>query len=203
MDDDIMVDYYQLLAKLSSDYKSLDNVALGYKQFGLAPQRNAKSKWFVSRSEFSGDTYPDFLSGWAWATSPATAAKLIELSGLEKFFWIDDLWVTGILTRKSGDIAIESLNTFYTVYAEHIECCVDPAETNKLCDFIVGPSLDRTDLITRFGRAANRCHRSGRCERRKWEDSVLKTCVKIDNPFFLPPNAPGVGEVIVVPNKLL
>lgn len=202
MDDDIMVDFYQLLAKLQSDYPSLDNVVLGYKQFGLTPQRNRKSKWFVSKAEFAGNVYPDFLSGWAWATSTSTAVRLVNQSRRVPFFWIDDLWVTGVLAGVAGGIRVESLNTFYTVYAEHMECCVAEENTDKLCDFIVGPSLDRTELIVKFGRLSQRCHEMG-CERRTWKDSVVKTCVKIDNPYFLPHNSPGVGEVIVLPNKML
>ena len=149
-----------------SDYPSLDDVALGYKQMGLAPQRNPKSKWFVPESTFAGKTYPDFLSGWAWMTSPKTAEKLVRASMEIPFFWVDDVWITGMLARQAGGIMLQSLNTFYTLYVEHIECCLN--DSQKLCDFLIGPSMDRTDLVEHFGKHSRKCHDLG-CERRPWQ----------------------------------
>ena len=155
-----------MLLKLLSDYPSLDDVALGYKQMGLAPQRNPKSKWFVSETTFAGKTFPDFLSGWAWMTSPKTAERLVQASTEVPFFWVDDVWITGMLASQAGGIAVQSLNTFYTLYVEHMECCVNSSK--KLCDFIIGPSMDRTDLVEQFGRHSRKCLEEG-CVRRPWQ----------------------------------
>ena len=205
MDDDIMVDYFQFLDKLNSDYRDLDRTALGYKQIGLTPIRNPESKWYVSKAEFSPREYPDFLSGWAWVTGSRAASRIVSASTKVPFFWIDDLWVTGILAAKS-DVQIKSLNTFYTVYIEHIECCIRKsgggASPEYLCDFFVGPSLEKLNLVRGFGKLALDCHLSQHCQRRKWQESVMKTCVKIDNPFFLP-ETPGLGEVIAISNTKL
>ena len=202
MDDDIMVDYFQFLDKIYSDFSDLSSTALGYKQIGLTPIRNPRSKWFVARSEFREKEYPDFLSGWAWVTGYKAASKIVDSSKSEPFFWIDDLWVTGILAAKS-DVQIKSMNTFYTVYVEHIECCLGKEVTmtpGYFCDFYVGPSMDNLNLVKRFGSLAVQCHRSQQCQRRKWQESVIKTCVKIDNPFFLPETR-GFGEVVVLNNN--
>jgi hypothetical protein len=202
MDDDIMVDYFQLMAKLESRYQDLDDILLGYKQIGLRPQRDPKSKWFVSRQDYPSESYPDFLSGWAYVTTPKTALKIAKEANQSDLFWIDDIWVAGMLASQSG-IKLESLNNLYTVYVEHIECCLDHDDEDKLmCDFIVGPSQDRFDLIQRFGDLAIKCHRMQNCSRRKWDSSVINTCAHIDNPFFLP-DSKGVGEVFVISNKVL
>ena len=162
----------ELLLKLSSDYPSLDDVALGYKQMGLAPQRNPKSKWIVPETAFSGKTYPDFLSGWAWMTSPRTAERLVRASKEVPFFWVDDVWITGMLARQAGGILLQSLNAFYTLYVEHIDCCVN--DSQRLCDFMVGPSMERTDLVEQFGKHSRKCHDMG-CERRPWQVHIKHT----------------------------
>ena len=146
----------------------MDGVALGYKQMGLAPQRNPNNKWFVDESTYKGQTYPDFLSGWAWMTSPKTAEKIVRTASSSKvpFFWVDDVWITGMLAREAGGILLQSLNAFYTLYVEHIDCCVNSSD--KLCDFIVGPSMDRTKLVEQFGKHSRKCHEMG-CERRPWQ----------------------------------
>ena len=203
MDDDIMVDVFQLLQKLKQDFPTLKTTLLGFKQMGLTPQRNPKSKWFVDNSDFGGKTYPDFLSGWAWTTSLTTAEKLVEASQTNKFFWIDDVWVTGMLAKKIG-ASLETLNSLYTIYIEHIRCCVENQKSKDgktlMCDFLVGPSMDDFNLIRRYGQLASKCFQE-QCERRTWEQSVMKTCVKIDNPLFLP-TSPGVGQVFILKNKL-
>ena len=144
----------------------MDDVALGYKQIGLAPQRNPKSKWYVPESSFPGNAYPDFLSGWAWITSPKTADKLVRASKRVPFFWIDDVWITGMLAREAGGIALQSLNSFYTLYVEHVDCCIN--NTKKLCDFMVGPSMAQPGRVEQFGKHCRKCRDVG-CERRPWQ----------------------------------
>lgn len=129
-DDDIVVDYFQFVTKLEDQYaKSLSEALVGFKQMGLRPQRNPKSKWFVSKEDYPLEEYPDFLSGWAFATTPWVAGILARLSRDSKFFWIDDIWITGILAWKAN-FKLLSLNSLYTMYVEHIECCVkNPSQT--------------------------------------------------------------------------
>jgi hypothetical protein len=202
MDDDIIVDLYQLLDKLSSQYPVINQVMYGFKQIGLSPQRDPANKWFVSRQEFAEDTYPDFLSGWAYVLSPFAASLIVRQAKRETFFWIDDVWVTGMLATKAG-LQIQSLNTFYTVHKEHMECCVSNAQTGGetyFCDFMVGPSVDDRRLIREFGRASELCFDQRKCQRRTWQKSIIKTCVHVVNPYFLP-DTKGVGQVINLNQK--
>ena len=203
MDDDIAVDFFQLLLKAKE--AKLNKQIMGYKQIGLTPQRSTKSKWFVGQQEFPGKEYPIFLSGWAYVTDLPTAKALATAANAAKdFFWIDDVWITGMLAA-SVDASLVSLNTFYTVYVEHLRCCLDdqPDGDGLLqCDFAVGPSMDDLDLIVKLGKLAVKCHDDQHhCQRRQWQKSVIKTCVKVDNPFFLPSKG-GVGEVFVLKNHL-
>ena len=113
-------------------------------------------------------------------------------------FWIDEVWGTGILSGSAG-IELESLTPLYTVYVEHLKCCVD--EVDSVCDFAVGPSSNDVDLIQNFARNVKNCvdvdaeKRRSRCKRKTFSESVLHNC-PIKNPLFLP-ETKVVGEVLL------
>jgi hypothetical protein len=117
---------------------------------------------------------------------------LVEAASEESdnVFWIDDVWVTGILAQKIG-LDLVSLNPYYTVYSEHIACC--NRELNFWCDFYVGPSNGNSKMIRDFGNHVKRCIDKG-CQRRTLLDSIIQTCT-VKNPLFLPESG-GFGEVI-------
>lgn len=95
MDDDIAVDIFQLLAHVKQ--RNISGLALaGAVMTGqeLHPLRDKSSKWFVSREEYPLESYPPFVSGWAYVTSITAAKELVERSESSPYFWIDDVYVS-------------------------------------------------------------------------------------------------------------
>ena len=103
MDDDIVVDvmriYQQILKENSSTSDDRDNSMFGYIQMGLPVQRSLGWKWALDKKELKEDYHPDFLSGWAYITTPKVASKLVNASKNIPLLWIDDVWVTGYLAQ--------------------------------------------------------------------------------------------------------
>lgn len=104
-DDDILVNIF-LLAKQLTD---LHQHNFGQEDFimcnvwtGMRVIRDRRSKWFVSRKEFPKDTYPSYCSGSAYVMSPDMAVRLFKKSLTIPFFWIDDVYVTGVLVKALG-----------------------------------------------------------------------------------------------------
>lgn len=104
-DDDILVNIY-LLAKQLND---LHQHNFGRQDFimcnvwtGMRAIRDRRSKWFVPRREFPRDTYPSYCSGSAFVMSPDLAVRLLKKSLSIPFFWIDDVYVTGVLVKAIG-----------------------------------------------------------------------------------------------------
>ena len=210
MDDDIAVNfmriYQQLLKEIRNtpDEVDINNSLYGYIQMGLPVQRSPGWKWALSREEFNDEFHPNFLSGWAYVTTPNVAKKLVNVSKQVPILWIDDVWVTGILASKA-EVLLKSLNMFYTFYKEHIQCCV--SEPTLECDFLVGPSENDLAVIRNFGQHSRKCwdnrvwfikeHKSNRfksiCKARRGKDAILKNC-NVPNPYFLP-ESKGFGEV--------
>ena len=196
MDDDIVVDvmriYQQILKENSFGNNEKDDSIFGYIQMGLPVQRTSGWKWSLSRKELSQDFHPDFLSGWAYITTPNVARKLVIASSNFPLLWIDDVWVTGIIASKIG-LRLKSLNLFYTFYKEHIDCCL----SNELfeCDYLVGPSEGDTTVIEKFGQKSQECWKNlSKCKKRKENESIVKTC-HVSNPYFLP-EINGIGQVL-------
>lgn len=64
--------------------------------------RSYRSKWRVSVREYPDKTYPAYCPGFALLYSPDTVFSLYIEAQRSKFFWIDDVHITGILAQKAN-----------------------------------------------------------------------------------------------------
>jgi len=195
MDDDIVVNIYGILEKLRSGMIE-ENSLTGYILKNMIPVREPANKWYVSKAEYAGNIYPDFISGWLYITHPQVASRLIdyaESSG--KFFWIDDVFVTGIL-RKALNIKIQNISELYTTDYRYLECCIEGRANLLKCEFLVGPNGGDAELQVRFKKFAKFCHAN--CSVREKSNLVGKTCVMA----YKEPNL-HKGAVQISPIKIL
>lgn len=141
LDDDIAVNIYKLIAILRRN--SLKNSMLGYVLNGMKPDRG-NSKWKVSVNEWPNEFYPKFLSGWLYVTTPNVATKLLD-AVRDKFFWIDDVFVTGVATQMAK-VALQDMSEHFVLHSERLQCCIQGDD----CDFIVAPSSGDWGLLERY-----------------------------------------------------
>lgn len=164
MDDDIVVDFYHLIDylsnhKLPNDNDAMNHFLAGYIFHNVIPIRKHQNKWFVSEDEFSGDVYPDYLSGWMYVTIPKTAKSLVRaaLEPMEPIFWIDDTWVTGILRAKRHIPIDDLLNEFFSANSQFLDCCISDMEKHRYkCPFLAGPNGGDHALIKKFLQIVNK-----------------------------------------------
>ena len=64
------------------------------------PRRDKKDKWFVSKEEYFSNKYPRFCGGFFYLMTKDLINPLYKESLKLKYFWIDDVYVTGLLTQK-------------------------------------------------------------------------------------------------------
>ncbi len=130
MDDDIFVNYRLLNQMIDLRYPEpkFDTLVTrtGYKliacyiQHRMEVIRNTTSRWYVSEKVYSNRYYPDFCSGWAYITTVEVINDLLDQIPNYPLFWIDDVYITGILREPFPDIQLESLNKWFNVDIIHL-----------------------------------------------------------------------------------
>ena len=100
-DDDIFVNMFTLLRHLKSFYNMNINrngllMCLVWSRMKVMRE----GKWKVDKSDFAEDYYPTYCSGSAFTMSTDVAIGMHNVSYHVPFFWVDDFYITGLLTMK-------------------------------------------------------------------------------------------------------
>ena len=114
-DDDIFVNMYKLIAYLKTMVKDrgiIKKLLLCRVFYKQPVMRHPKSKWYVSPIEYKPNQYPIYCSGSAFVLTTDVAASMFKASFDTKFFWVDDLYITGFLAKKI-DITHKDFSSTY------------------------------------------------------------------------------------------
>lgn len=200
MDDDIVVNFYQLVEYLTLNQEHFSNendkkhFLSGYIFRNVVPIRLQQNKWFVSQDEFRGNVYPNYLSGWMYVTVPYTARSLLNAAFDQKtsIFWIDDTWITGILRERQRIPIDNSLNELFSANSQFLDCCInDFVKFKYKCPFIAGPNGGDNMLIRKFLHTVHKqCYNA-------LSDLSFNQCKERD------PNLPSIKKICVGSDKHL
>lgn len=98
------VPYYDRLSINSMNPKNrlplLRDLLVGYKFCSAKPVTDVNSKWYSPGYLFSGQVYPNYLSGIGYIMSMPTAEKLYKGSLTTAFFHLEDVYLTGFVAEK-------------------------------------------------------------------------------------------------------
>ncbi len=118
-DDDQAVDVNHLKIYVKNYIDTTELFYLCHFLKGEKPRRDPENKWFVSREEYPENSYPDYCAGWAYVSNIATISNILKVAENNMpYFWIDDLYVTGILASKITQ-PIRNYNWAYNFLSEH------------------------------------------------------------------------------------
>ncbi|XP_054918056.1 beta-1,3-galactosyltransferase 5-like [Dermacentor andersoni] len=81
----------------------------------LKPIREKKFKWFVTKEEYANDTYPPYCCGAAYLMRASVLALLVEATSSVPFFWVDDVYATGLLTR-AANVSLVDIRKKYVIF---------------------------------------------------------------------------------------
>ncbi|XP_016983628.2 UDP-GlcNAc:betaGal beta-1,3-N-acetylglucosaminyltransferase 7 [Drosophila rhopaloa] len=65
-------------------------------------KRTFRSKWRVTYKEYPNRFYPEYCPGMAIVYAPDVVRRLFEAAQKAKYFWVDDVLITGILAEETG-----------------------------------------------------------------------------------------------------
>lgn len=121
-DDDIFVNMFTLLRHLRS-LAELSNV---HKRMLLCLVWDRmpvlrEGKWGISEKEFKANYYPVYCSGSAFVMTTDVAVALHEASYAVPFFWVDDFYVTGLLTMRVPDLDRRQFISTYVLDGQKLE----------------------------------------------------------------------------------
>ena len=115
-DDDVIINSNVILNKLQAT-PSMQVGIYGMVDHKSPCQRSRKSEWFTTKKQYPGTFYPDFCRGFAYLVSTQYVPKLYQATETERFLWIDDVYVTGILAEKASVPRYELSN-----YVRYLMC---------------------------------------------------------------------------------
>ena len=103
-DDDTIVNVYELLTFLKVDYRAapITNHLYCSVYGNMTPRRDRGDKWYVSEKEYPYKKYPPYCEGFAYVTGTSVTGALYRAAQDVSLYWIDDVYVTGILLQKLG-----------------------------------------------------------------------------------------------------
>ena len=96
-DDDLFVNIPNLFEALGKVTKS--RFIMGSGILHMPVIRDKKSKWYVSHAEYTAQRYPDYCSGTGYVFPTPVAAELFRAATRTPQFWLEDVFVTGMLRR--------------------------------------------------------------------------------------------------------
>lgn len=86
---------------------------------GSVVKRSYRSKWRVSFKEYSERYYPPYCPGYAIIYSTDVVFRLYQAAQRSRYFWIDDVHVTGVLAQQTN-LTI-STSSSYVLYSDKCE----------------------------------------------------------------------------------
>lgn len=110
-DDDVFINtpaLYEYLENLGDRQDFLFCSAI----VGARIKRSYRSKWRVSPKEFTGWYYPPYCPGYSIIYSADVVFRLYKEAQRTRYFWIDDVHVTGTLAQKTN-ISITAPGKYY------------------------------------------------------------------------------------------
>lgn len=174
MDDDIVINFY-VLFNIINQFKNHFHL-MGHIITDMKPIRDTSNKWYVTEEEYAKNTYPSFLSGWMYIAKSAAINLMLKHVNSATFFWIDDVFITGIIRELAG-IKLTDIKRYFRYEPKNIECCV---KNKYSCHFLAAPSGKNYKLNVNFNSHLWECRYKKTCIL----ESNLKTSCLVTNNFI-------------------
>lgn len=97
-DDDVLIDVF-LMQKFLKNNGTQDSFFC-YPWDKSSVRRHGK--WCVRSNEYPEDMYPIYCAGGAWMVATPLVPRLLDAAGRVPIMWVDDVYLTGLLSKNAG-----------------------------------------------------------------------------------------------------
>lgn len=129
-DTDVFVNVFYL-TELLLRKKRTTRFFTGFLKLHEYPIRTRESKWYVSRQEYPGKTYPPFCSGTGYVLSTDVASQIYNVSESISFIKLEDVFIGLCLAKLK--IPLEELHSEQTFFPEKITFSVSVFKKIVMC----------------------------------------------------------------------
>ncbi|KAK5967779.1 Hexosyltransferase [Trichostrongylus colubriformis] len=112
MDDDIALNVQRMSTFIKNN---LNSEELYCPRLDVAPIRKSGSKWFVTMEEWNKSMYPSYCWAWCYVAPLIAVERIISVAHSQRFFWIDDVFITGVL-REAANVSITDVRQNNDLY---------------------------------------------------------------------------------------
>ncbi|XP_030433389.1 beta-1,3-galactosyltransferase 5 isoform X1 [Gopherus evgoodei] len=117
-DSDMFVNIFYLTELLLRKNRST-GFFTGFLKMNELPIRKINSKWYVSKDEYPGSTYPPFCSGTGYVFSTDVASQIYNISESVPFIKLEDVFIGLCLAKLK--INLEELHSEQTFFSDRVE----------------------------------------------------------------------------------
>jgi len=111
-DDDMYVNLVKLYELVRNNKKP--NLLVGTLICNAVPIKDPYNKWYVPSYMFSEKRFPPYLSGTGYLMHRGTAFKLLSAATTTPVFHLEDIYITGILSRKVNIRPLDNIGFSYS-----------------------------------------------------------------------------------------
>lgn len=133
IDDDVFVNPFQLVKEILPQYvNKTRHIACHLRPGGTSPIVRGKGKWQVHEDEFRGQKhYPfDYCNGYFVIITSDLIRPMLNAARLNPFFWIDDVYLFGILPATVGSVKFVNIRDRLTLTFNNGKQCFQDKGAN-------------------------------------------------------------------------
>ncbi|WKX96150.1 hypothetical protein Q1695_012529 [Nippostrongylus brasiliensis] len=110
VDDDVVLNLRNISEFVRRNFTGQEDFLYCSKREKHAPMREKGKKWTVTKEEWSSELYPTHCLGMIYLVQVSSLRKMINSVPSKQFFWIDDVFVTGVLTE-AANVTVMPINS--------------------------------------------------------------------------------------------
>ncbi|KAL3878786.1 hypothetical protein ACJMK2_031114 [Sinanodonta woodiana] len=147
VDDDVFVNVFKLLLDMSNSYKAdRRNIRCYVRQNGTSPIMRNSGKWKVNDWEFRNMTHfpVSYCNGFFVILTSDIIKEMYQSARKTPFFWIDDVYLFGLLPAKVGSVTFQSAPGLNLNEKHALECF----SKDQPCDFLAATAVAKGNMET-------------------------------------------------------